>query len=92
MLQTESELLTIGDFIQKAKAEHEIEMQAILVKWLVKAFVFLLVSTVIIIFLQGFKAFGFELEKGFLHWLGGAAVGEVAGILVIIIKYLFPKK
>ena len=31
-----------------------------------------------------------ELPQKIVHWLGMATVGEVAGMLLIIIKYVFP--
>ena len=30
-----------------------------------------------------------ELDKDFMRWLGGATVGEVAGMLLIVVRYYF---
>ena len=45
--------------------------------------------TFLIILLQGFKAWGFELPPDFLRWLGGAVIAEVAAILGAVITSLF---
>ncbi len=52
----------------------------------------ILLFTMSIIYLQGFKIWGFHLEPEFLHWLGGATVGEVAGLAVLAYRFLFKKK
>jgi hypothetical protein len=58
------------------------------------AFVFinytlLLVATMVIIFFQGFNFHGFKLESGFLNWLGGATIAEVATLAGVVIRSLF---
>ena len=46
----------------------------------------------VIILLQGFKPLGFNLDNELLFWLGAATVGEVVGLLTIIIRRLFEKE
>jgi hypothetical protein len=46
-------------------------------------------ATIIIILLQGFKFCHFSLEPSFMNWLGAATVGEVGGLLAMIIGYFF---
>lgn len=49
----------------------------------------LLVATIAIILLQGFHLWGFNLEAEFLRWLSAAAVGEFAGLLLLLYRFLF---
>jgi hypothetical protein len=57
---------------------------------LTSLFVLVTTSTMAIILLWGAKVL--ELDAGFMKWLGGATVAEVAGILTIIVNYYFSKK
>jgi hypothetical protein len=41
------------------------------------------------IYLQGSGLWGFELPVWFLHWLGGATIGEVAVLLLVLLRDLF---
>ena len=54
---------------------------------LVSLFVLATTTTLAIIFLWGAGILKFE--SGFINWLGGATVAEVAGILTIIINFYF---
>lgn len=54
---------------------------------LLGTFVFVTVETFAIILLQGFHEL--ELPEKFLHWLGGATIGEVATLLTIIVRAVF---
>lgn len=60
-----------------------------IVTFLLVAYGSLLAATMIIFFLQGFKLWGFNLDTSILKWLGGATIGEVAGLLAIAIRRLF---
>lgn len=60
-----------------------------IVAFLLWAYGFLLVATVIVIFLQGFHLGGFRLEADFLRWLGIATVGQVTGLLTLTIRASF---
>ena len=51
----------------------------------------LIVVTLGIFVLQGFHFRGFDLQCGLLNWLGGAALGEVAGLAVMVYGFLFKK-
>ena len=59
------------------------------IRFLLRAYAGLLSATVIIILLQGFKLFGFALPLSFLHWLGGATIGEIAGLLTLTLGAIF---
>jgi hypothetical protein len=84
--------LSIEEYTKKAEIDHIIEVQGMMARWLVKTFVVVTFLTMAIIFLQGFNKFcSFELPVSVLNWLGAATVGEVAGLLYIIAKAIFPK-
>ena len=51
----------------------------------------LLACTVAIFFLQGFGVWGFRLDDTLLQWLGGATVGEIAGLLALVYGFLFKR-
>ena len=53
---------------------------------LLSLFALVTLMTVSVVFLQGFHAWGFNLPISFLHWLGVATVGEVAGLLYLVIN------
>jgi hypothetical protein len=54
---------------------------------MISLFIFVTMSTMGLIILASSKAI--ELEAGFLRWLAGATVAEVAGISAIIVKAYF---
>lgn len=54
---------------------------------LLGVFVFAVIETFAIIILQGMGHL--DLPDKFLHWLGAATVGEVATMLLLIVKKLF---
>jgi hypothetical protein len=45
----------------------------------------------VIFYLQGFKAWGFNLDASLLKWLGGATIGEIAGLLTLTFGAVFKK-
>jgi hypothetical protein len=38
--------------------------------------------------LQGFHAAGFDLDKSLMHWMGGATIGSIGGLAMIVYKRL----
>ncbi|QNI31432.1 hypothetical protein H7849_20495 [Alloacidobacterium dinghuense] len=64
-------------------------LRNIVLIFLLCAFGFLLLATMGIFFLQGFRVRGFDLPTNVLLWLGGATIGEVAGLLVLCIRTVF---
>jgi hypothetical protein len=60
-----------------------------IITFLLVAYSFLLIATVAIIFLQGFRAWGFVLDRSLLMWLGGATIGEIGGLLVLTFRGVF---
>jgi hypothetical protein len=53
-------------------------------RFLAKALGGSLAATFGIIILQGFHLWGFTLSEPFLHWLGAATVGELAGLAAMV--------
>ena len=53
------------------------------------AYAILIVSTIIIIFLEGFHRYGFDIDDGLLKWLGITILGEVAGLAGLVYGSLF---
>ena len=92
-MQKEQQTITVStkEYIEQTTALSNISMREKALMFLIYAYSFLLVSTIIIIFCQGFKLFGFSLDLDFLKWLGAATVGEVAGMILMIFGALFGK-
>jgi hypothetical protein len=65
------------------------ERQAKMVTFLLWSYGFLIVSTMLIFFLEGFHFDGFNIDVGLLKWLGGATIGEIGGLLVISFRACF---
>jgi hypothetical protein len=72
--------------------EANLGQQDRIISFLLGAYGFLLVTTVVIIFFQGFKAWGFVLDHSLLMWLGGATIGEIGGLLVLTFKAVFQQR
>lgn len=70
------------------KAFH-VGFQQDIVTFLLWAYGSLLFATLAIILLQGFHLGGFNLETGFLKWLGAATVGHIAGLLTLTFRAVF---
>lgn len=86
-----TETLTPKEFIEREDALSTIALRRTAVKFLFWAYGGLLAGTVGIILLQGFHVWGFDLERGFLHWLGGVTLAEVASLAVIVYRFLFTR-
>jgi|LGVF01.2.fsa_nt_gb hypothetical protein len=57
--------------------------------YLFAIYAILIVSTLTIIFLEGFHLYGFDIDDGLLKWLGVSILGEVAGLAVHVYGSLF---
>lgn len=64
------------------------DLQDYMAVTLLGIYAFAVIVTFAIILLWGFKRL--ELEAKFVNWLGAATVGEVAGMLLFIVKKVFP--
>ena len=63
-----------------------------ILNWLIALFAFSVVCTQAVIFLQGFKAWGFVLPDSLLQWLGGATVGQFATLLAFLVRAIYRKE
>jgi hypothetical protein len=84
--------LTPKEIVERATAFHTMDLQKQAVRFLFVAYGGLLASTMAVIFLQGFHFGGFQLDQTFLNWLGGATIGEVAGLAALVYGALFKNK
>jgi hypothetical protein len=63
-----------------------------MVTFLLSAYGGLLAGTLTLFFLQGFRTAGFHLEESTMHWLGGATIGEIGGLLTMTFGYFFKRR
>lgn len=82
----------VKNWVEKVTIEHRISLQRKIIDFLLKAYAGLLIATMAVFVLQGFKLWGFNLESGLLRWLGGATIGEIAGLLTLTFGAIFGKK
>jgi len=78
--------------MKEKQVESDISLRSKMIAFLFWMYGFFSFSTVVIIFLQGFKVKGFNLAPGLLHWLGAATVGEIGILAQIAYKALFKKE
>jgi len=85
--------LPIKEFVRLTKelTRSDIKQKERILTFLHRAYGGLLTATVIIIILQGFHLWGFNLEAAFLNWLGLATVGEVGGLITLVYGAVFRK-
>lgn len=80
--------LTPKNWTTRVEAESW-RLRNIVLIFLLCAFGFLLLTTMGVFFLEGFRVHGFYLPETVLLWLGGATIGEVAGLLILCIRAVF---
>ena len=81
--------LSPAQFIAQERAMSDIGLRERMVGALLRIYAGLIAATIIIFILQGFKLWGFNLPENLLHWLGGAALGEVGGLAALVYGSLF---
>lgn len=84
--------LCTEEYITEADAIHNIELREKIVTFLICAYSGSLIVTFLIIILQGFKLFGFNIPENILTKLVYALYGELAGLFGMVIGNLFKKK
>jgi hypothetical protein len=85
---------TVSDvkiWVEEITTTHIINQQDKIINFLLGAYGGLLLATMVIFYLQGFNARGFNLDGALLKWLGGAAIGEIAGLLTLTIGAILQK-
>jgi len=84
-------VVTAKEWVTVAVAERTLEHQSRIFIFLFWAYGFLIVTTMLIFFLEGFHFKGFSIDVGLLKWLGGATIGEVGGLLTLTFRAPFRK-
>jgi hypothetical protein len=69
--------------------EHQRALQNRHSYFLLTAYGILLAATMPIFYFQGFRMGGFHLELSTLNWIGGATVGQIAGLATLTWKAVF---
>lgn len=75
--------------IDLAEKENTYSQRKLVIYYLFIIYSILIVCTLIIIFLQGFHIYGFDIDKETLKWLGVSVLGEVAGLAALVYGSLF---
>lgn len=78
-------------WVEEVTTTHRINQQSKIIHFLLSAYGALLLFTMIIFYLQGFRVWGFNLEPTLLKWLGGATLGEIAGLLGLTFGAVFKR-
>jgi hypothetical protein len=92
VLRNEPQALTPKQYIDRVTTLHRMDMQRGALHFLYWAYGFMLASTMLIIFLQGFRVRGFNLDATFLKWLGAVTLGEVGGLAATVYGALFRRR
>ena len=79
-------------WVQGVWTEHTVSLQRSIIHFLLVAYSFLLAATFTIFFFQGFGIWGFCLDPELLHWLGGATIGEIGGLLALTVGAVFKNR
>lgn len=69
----------------------KVHFQKQLIDFLRLAYGGLLIVTMLLFFLEGFSLWGFHLDVAIMKWLGGATIGEIAGLFMLALKEVFKK-
>jgi hypothetical protein len=75
--------------VEEITTANTVDLQQRVVTFLLKAYGWLLGATMLMFFLQGFKLGGFNLDNALMKWLGGATIGEIAGLLTLTFGAVF---
>jgi len=81
----------VKNWVEEITTTHIINQQGKIINFLLVAYGALLLATMVIFYLQGFKTCGFKLEESLLKWLGGATIGDIAGLLTLTFGAVFKK-
>jgi hypothetical protein len=84
--------LNVKEWVDVVTTEETLKHKSRVITFLFWAYGFLIVATMLIFFLEGFRFKGFSLDVGLLEWLGGATLGEIGGLLTITIKATFKEQ
>jgi hypothetical protein len=84
------EVLTAKQFVTRVSSVPALRERA--TTFFFRIYALLIITTLGIFLLQGFHLWGFSLELSLLHLLGGAVIGEIAGLAAMVYGFLFRKQ
>jgi hypothetical protein len=87
-----TEVLSPKEFVERVEVFSVLTLRDRATTFLFRIYTALIITTLGIFLLQGFHLWGFNLDLSLLHWLGGAVIGEVAGLAVMVYGFLFQKE
>jgi hypothetical protein len=88
-VQSGTKKLTVEQFVKREYALSNIRIKERIVLFLLIAYGMAIAATFLLFYLRGFGLVALSLTE--MKWLGGAVVGELAGLFAIVIKSVFPR-
>ncbi len=88
-IASEAKKLTSEEFIKREYALSNIRIKERIVVFLLMFYGASIGATFLLFYLRGFGLITLSLTE--MRWLGGAVIGELAGLFAIVIKSVFPK-
>lgn|GEM_PF-2513785 len=86
---SEAKRLTVEEFIKREYVQSEIRIKERIVTFLLVFYGVAIAATFLLFYLRGFGLLSMSLTE--MKWLGGAVIGELAGLFAIVMKSVFPK-
>jgi len=84
--------VTPREFLTREVTHRTLKMREVIVWCMLGIFGFLILMTTVFFLFQGFHLWGFSLPESLLQWLGGATIGEVAGLIALSITSFLKKE
>jgi len=81
--------LETRNWVIESTLRHTLAQREKIIHFLLWSYGASLSAIVLIFYLQGFKTWGFNLDGTLLRWLGGATIGELAGLLTLAVGAVF---
>jgi hypothetical protein len=88
-MATKAKDVSTEEFIKREYALSHIRLRERIILFLFIVYGFAIGATFLLFFLRGFELISLTLSE--MKWLGGAVIGELAGLFAIVIKSVFPK-
>jgi hypothetical protein len=77
--------------LQRRMARHNWALQTYLARFTCACLGVCCLTSLALFCLQGFHAWGFGLETGLMHWLGGATIGAIGAVASMVYRGTFLK-
>lgn len=88
-MATRAKDVSTEEFIKREYALSHIRIKERIILFLFIVYGLAIGATFLLFFLRGFGLISLTLSE--MKWLGGAVIGELAGLFAIVIKSVFPK-